>query len=35
MEIVMRELDVTTKRRRAIMDRVTLLEKGICIPDLE
>jgi hypothetical protein len=35
MEIVMCELDVATKRRHAIMDKVTFLERGICIPNLE
>jgi hypothetical protein len=35
MEIEMRESNATTKRIHAIMDRATLLEKGIHILDLE
>jgi hypothetical protein len=35
MEIEMRESNVATKRKRAIMDRITFMEKGIHIPDLE
>ncbi len=35
MEIERCELEVAMKRRRIIMDKVTLLEKGICIPNLE
>jgi hypothetical protein len=33
MEIDLSVLRVAEKRRRAIMDRVTLLDKGIRIPD--
>jgi len=33
MEIKMRELDVATKRRCTIMDKTTLLEKVIHIPN--
>jgi hypothetical protein len=33
MEIEMCELDVVVKRRRAFMDKATLLKKGIRIPD--
>jgi hypothetical protein len=35
MQMEQREMEVITKRRRAILDRATLLEKGIKIPDLE
>jgi hypothetical protein len=35
MEIVKHELEVVAKRRRAILDKATLMEKGIKIPDLE
>jgi hypothetical protein len=35
MEIKRHELEATTKRRCAIMDKATLVEKGICIPDPE
>jgi hypothetical protein len=33
MEIERRELEVVVKRRCAILDRATLLEKGIKIPN--
>jgi hypothetical protein len=33
MEMEQREMKVIAKRRRAILDRATLLEKGIKIPD--
>jgi hypothetical protein len=35
MEIKIQESNVATKKRRAIMDKATLLEKGIHIPNLE
>jgi hypothetical protein len=35
MEMERCELEVVMKRRCAIMDRATLLEKGIKIPNLE
>jgi hypothetical protein len=35
MEIEMRESNVATKRKHAIMDKATLMEKGICILNLE
>ncbi len=33
MEMEQREAKVVTKRRRAILDRTTLLQKGIKIPN--
>jgi len=33
MEIKMRELDVVTKRRCTIMDKTTLMEKVIHLPN--
>jgi hypothetical protein len=35
MEMEMRELEVVAKKRRTILDRSTLLEKGIKIPNPE
>jgi hypothetical protein len=35
MEMEQREMKVIVKRRRAILDRTTLMEKGIKIPNLE
>jgi hypothetical protein len=35
MEMERRELEVVAKRRRAILDRATLLAKGIKIPNLK
>jgi transposase len=35
MEIDMRESNATTKRRCTIMDKATLLDKGIHIPKTE
>jgi hypothetical protein len=35
MEMERCELEVVAKRRRTILDRATLLAKGIKIPDLE
>jgi hypothetical protein len=35
MEIEKHESEVTVKRRCAILDKATLLDKGIKIPDLE
>jgi len=35
MEIEMQESNVAAKKRHAIMDKATLLEKGIRIPNLE
>jgi hypothetical protein len=35
MEIKMCESNATVKRRGTIMDKITVLEKGICILDLE
>jgi hypothetical protein len=34
-EIEMHELNVAAKRKHAIMDKATFLDKGICILDLE
>jgi 3-oxoacyl-[acyl-carrier-protein] synthase III len=35
MEMERRELEAIVKRRRPILDKVTLMEKGIKIPDLD
>jgi hypothetical protein len=35
MEMEQREMEAIAKRRRAILDRATLLEKGIKIPNLK
>jgi len=35
MDFDKRESEVVMKRRCVIMDKITLLEKGICIPNLE
>jgi len=35
MEIERRGSEVVTKKRRVILDKVTLVEKGIKIPNLE
>jgi hypothetical protein len=35
MEIERHELEVVAKRRCAILDKATLMEKGIKIPNLE
>jgi len=35
MEMERREVKIVTMRRRAILGKATLLEKGIKIPDLE
>jgi hypothetical protein len=35
MEMEQREMEAIAKRRRAILEKATLLEKGIKIPNLE